>query len=435
MSSGPRHDARLCSQCSPPGAAARAELDRRSFLRFSLGALASLTLPLDAVWGQEPIARHPAARACIVLWLEGGPSHIDTFDPKPGNGAFRAIGTRIPGVQISEHLPRMAERMDRIALVRSVSSTEGNHQRARYLARTGYAPNPTVAHPSLGAIVAKEIGRADAELPNFIAVGGTSEGAGFFGVQYSPFLVQSATRPIQNLEPPRGISTPRFNSRLALAQRLDAGFRARHPGRDVEAHETITARTVRFMHSELRAAFDLAGESQSTREAYGTGEFGSGVLMARRLIQAGVPFIEVSLGGWDTHQDNFGRVAALSAELDQALAALLDDLAQRELLDQTLVVTLGEFGRTPEINANEGRDHWPQAWSVAFAGANVRGGQVIGATDAQGADVVDGRVGVPDVIATVCASLGIDHAQWNMTPVGRPLQLTDHGAPIGGLLA
>lgn len=420
--------------CGHAEANPREDWDRRAFLRFSLGALASLTLPLDLAWGQPPDPASPRARACILLWLEGGPSHVDTFDPKPGNGTFRAIDTAAPGVQISEHFPRLAERMGHVALVRSFSTTEGNHQRARYLVHTGYAPTPTLTHPSLGSIVSAERGNPQSDLPNFIAIQTPSHGPGFLGAAHAPFVIQNPTQPIANLERPRGVEPARFDARVRLVNRLDEGFRQRHPGRDVEAHTTITARAVRFMNSRLTAAFDLEREPQQVREAYGPEGFGQGVLMARRLVQAGVPFVEVALGGWDTHEDNFTRTAALSEQLDAAFSALLDDLARFEILDQVLVVALGEFGRTPRINARDGRDHWPQAWSAAFAGGGIRGGQAIGATDAEGAEVIREKLGVPDLVATVCQAMAVDHTRWNMTPVGRPLQIADGGRAIPGLL-
>ncbi len=411
-----------------------AGLDRRTFLRFTLGSLATLSLPLDLAFGQQELQPgFGRAKACILLWLEGGPSHIDTFDPKLGNGEFRAITTAAPGVELCEHLPRVADQMERIALIRSMSSAEGNHQRARYLVHTGYAPTPTLTHPSIGSIVSSEIGSPQAEIPNFISLQGPSQGAGFLGVSHSPFVIQNPTRRIENLEPPGNVDTARFNSRLALAEQLDAGFRRLHPGADVDAHTTITERTVRFMQSDLARAFDVEEEPESVRDAYGREGFGHGTLMARRLVEAGVPFIEVALRGWDTHEDNFGRTATLCGELDAAFSALIRDLGQRDLLDRVLVVVMGEFGRTPKVNENEGRDHWPQAWSAACAGGGVRGGQVIGATDAEGAEVVSGKLGVPDLIASICHPLGIDHTQWNMSPVGRPLQISDYGNVIPGL--
>jgi hypothetical protein len=410
-------------------------MSRRTFLRFSLGTLASLTLPLDGALAQSVDPGFGHAQACILLWMEGGPSHIDTFDPKRGNGTFTPIATRAPSVQLSEHLPRLAERMDRVALIRSVSSAEGNHQRARYLVHTGYAPTPTLTHPSLGSIVSREKGAPQAELPNFISLLGPSESAGFLGAAQAPFVIQNPTRQIENLELPRGVNSTRFDSRLALAERLDQGFRRQHPDRAVEAHGTVTERTVRFMKSDLTGAFDLEQEPQAVRDAYGREDFGQGVLMARRLVEAGVPFVEVALRGWDTHQDNFGRVASLSAQLDAGFSALIGDLVERDLLDRVLIVCMGEFGRTPRINENEGRDHWPRAWSVAMGGGGVRGGQAIGTTDAEGGEVVSTKIGVPDLVASICHPLGIDHTGWNMSNVGRPIQIADEGRLIPGLFA
>lgn len=418
----------LCTPSEPT-------LERRSFLQFSLGTLATLALPINLAWGQMPTPSHPTARACILLWLEGGPSHIDTFDPKPGNGPVHSIRTAAEGIELCENLPNLAERMNRAALIRSLSSAEGNHQRARYLVHTGYSPTPTIKHPSMGAIVSSEIGNPNFDLPNFITILGASESSGFLGVEHAPFFIQNPTSSIANLEPPRGVNDARFQSRLALSQRLDAGFRQTRAGRDVDAHRTITDRTVRFMESDLTAAFDLEREPQAVRDKYGDSDFGQGTLMARRLIQAGAPFVEVTLKGWDTHEDNFNRVADLCAQLDFAISALMDDLIERDLFDQVLVVTMGEFGRTPRINGREGRDHWPQAWSALMAGGGVRGGQVIGATDEEGGEVVDRPIRVPDLMASIFHALSVDYQKWNDTPVGRPIQIADHGRVIDGLFA
>ncbi|MBI4575708.1 MAG: DUF1501 domain-containing protein [Planctomycetes bacterium] len=408
--------------------------DRRGFLRLSLGGLAS-ALAWPALGGARREEGGKADRF-ILIFLAGGPSHIDTFDPKPGaatGGPFKAIRTAVEGLSLGEHLPRLAEGARRYAMIRSMTSREGNHDRARYLLHTGYAPLSSVQHPSMASLAARDR-RApsgpSADLPPVISINGAAPGAAFLGSGLDPFLVQSALKPIDNLGMPGGVDRARYARRLKLLEALEDDYSTRGGGPEGAAHRDVVARAVRFMNAEALGAFDLAGEPEAVRAAYGTEEFGAGCLMARRLVEAGVPCVEVVLGGWDTHQDNFTRTAALSGQLDAGLSALLADLASRELLGRTLVVCLGEFGRSPAINASEGRDHHPAAWSALLAGGPVRGGTVVGATDPEGAAVVERPVTVPDLMATVAVALGLDPAGENWSPSGRPFKVSDGGTPV-----
>jgi uncharacterized protein (DUF1501 family) len=371
------------------------------------------------------------------LWLNGGPSHIDSFDPKPGRatgGPFKAIKTRAPAMMLSEHLPLLAERADKLSIVRSMSSKEGNHSRAQYYVHTGYAPSPTVAHPSLGAWTSARLGDARAELPAFVSIGGPSFGAGFLGIQNGPFVLQKAGAPPADVKLPPGVDRARFERRRAALDAADDRFARTTGDAKVDGRRDVYAKAVRLMDTPKLDAFDVSGESEATRRAYGDTDFGRGCLAARRLIERGVKFVEVFLDGWDTHKNSFERTKGLMGTLDPAFAALLDDLAVRRLLGSTLVSCMGEFGRTPHINANDGRDHWPQAWSAALAGGGIRGGVVHGATDEDGAKVVGPPTGVPDVLATMATLLGLDPAHTEMTPAGRPISVTDDGAPITPLL-
>jgi hypothetical protein len=411
---------------------------RRTLLRSSsalFGALVARWLsPLNAAAAE---ARPGKARACILLWLNGGPSHIDTFDPKPGRptgGPFKAIKSRAPGLMLSEHLPRLAERGDKLAIVRSMSSKEGNHGRAQYYVHTSYAPNPTVVHPSLGGWTCARLGDRSADLPAFVSIGGPSFGAGFLGVQNGPFVLQKAGAPPADVGLPRGVDLARFERRRAALDAIDQRFAVDTGDAKVEGRRQVYAKAVRLMQAPKLDAFDLAGESAATTKAYGDTDFGRGCLVARRLVERGVKFVEVTLDGWDTHQNDFDRTKGLMAALDPALAALLDDLGARAMLGATLVACMGEFGRTPRINANDGRDHWPQAWSAVLAGGGVRGGVVHGATDEDGANVVGPTTSVPDLLATMATQLGLDPAHTEMTPVGRPISVTDSGTPIRALL-
>jgi hypothetical protein len=414
--------------------------DRRAILRVGTSAVfgslvARYIAPLRAAAADAPRAH---ANACIVLWLNGGPSHIDTFDPKPGRptgGPFKAIKTRAKGMMLSEHLPRLAELGDKLALVRSMSSKEGNHARAQYYVHTGYAPNPTIVHPSLGGWTSARLGDASGELPAFVSIGGPSFGAGFLGVQNGPFVLQRAGAPPADVRLPAGVDRERFDRRRALLDDMDERFARATSDPKTEGRRQVYAKAVRLMQGPKLDAFDLTTESDATKKAYGDTDFGRGCLVARRLAERGVKFVEVVLDGWDTHQKNFERTTTLMATLDPALAALLQDLASRSMLSTTLVACMGEFGRTPRINANDGRDHWPGAWSALLAGGGVRGGVVYGATDEDGAKVAGPATGVPDLLATMAVQLGLDPEHTEMSPVGRPISVTDSGTPIRALLA
>jgi hypothetical protein len=376
-------------------------------------------------------------KACILLWMDGGPSHLDTFDMKPDGpdgvrGEFKPVATSVPGIQISEHFPKFARLMHHAAILRGMTTAEGAHGRARYYMHTGYKEGSgVVVHPSLGAIVSAELGKPDFALPNFVAVGSRSFGAGFLGARHQPLIVNDAARGVENLKPLT--DAPHFEGRIGLLEEMEKAFYREYQAEVGIDHRTTYARAVTLMKSKEAKAFDLSSEPASAKAAYGETRFGQGCLLARRLVETGVKFVEVNLGGWDTHQDNFGRVKSLSAQADPALAALVGDLKQRGLLDTTLVVWMGEFGRTPRINkrgAKPGRDHYPRAWSCVLAGGGIKGGQVIGKTDAQGASVVDRPISALDFLATVCKVLGIDPDKQNQTPIGRPIRIVDKGHKV-----
>lgn len=367
-----------------------------------------------------------------------GPSHLETFDPKPGTttgGSTRAIKTRIAGIELAAGFPQLAEVTDKMAILRGMTSKEGNHQRAQYLLHTGYAPNPTITHPSLGAWVNAELGVTSAELPNFVSISGPSMGAGFLGVQYAPFVVQNPNQSPQNIAYARNVTADRFDTRMSGLNYLEQGFHTETQDNKVKGHREVYGKAVRMMRSPRLKAFDIKEEPSAVQQAYGSSNFGKGCLMARRLVESGVRFVEVVQDGWDTHNDNFNRTNKLLANVDPAMATLIKDLEQRNLLESTLIIWMGEFGRTPRINGNEGRDHYPQAWNVALAGGGVRAGVVYGATDETGAKVVDKPVLVPDLFATVSTLLGMKPDKTLMTNVGRPISLTEKGKPIIELIA
>lgn len=376
------------------------------------------------------------AKSVILLYMNGGPSHIDTWDPKTGKvaGSARSIKTSVPGLSISEHLPLLAQKAQKLAVVRGMTSKEGNHQRAQYLLRTGYSPNPTVQHPTLAAWTSKKLGEPRSGLPASVSLGGPSLGAGFFGVQYGPFVVQTPGQMPQNVGYGIGVDDARFEARKGLLDGMEARFAKSTGDAKIDGRRQLYGKADRLMHAPSLEAFDIARETEATRAAFGDTSFGKGCLTAARLVASGVRFVEVTLDGWDTHTDVAGRTKKLMGTLDPAMSALLDDLQRRGLAESTLVVWMGDFGRTPTINGNDGRDHFPNAWSAVLAGAGIRGGVVHGQTDENGAKVVKDAVTVPDLLATIATTLGLDPADVTQTPAGRPIYLTDGGHPVKALL-
>ncbi len=413
-------------------------MKRREFI-VGVSGFAGLAAAHALVGERRARAAAPPARAkaCILLWMNGGPSHLDTWDPTPGTavgGKFKAIPTRADGLTISEHLPRVADVAQHLAVLRGMTSKEGNHDRAQHLVHTGYAPNPTVSYPSLGSWVAHEVGDANADLPLFVSISGPSISAGFLGVQYNPFIVQNVKQPLQNTDYAPGVNMVRFLKRKQALESLEDDFAARTGDPKIKSRRAVYARAIRMMYAPRLKAFDLADEPDATLRAYGDSDFGRGCLMARRLVEGGVRFVEVVLDGWDTHKDNFGRTEKLMGALDPAMASLVRELDERKLLDSTLVMWMGEFGRTPKINENDGRDHHPAAWSAVLAGGGVRGGVVLGATSDDGEKVVTRPTTVPELMATAATLLGLDPGKEFTTPLGRPITITDNGQPIREIL-
>jgi len=298
---------------------------------------------------------------------------------------------------------------------------------------TGYAPNPTVIHPNFGSVCSYEVGEKmpSFDLPHFISINTPSLGAGFLGMSHSPFMVQNPNSPIANLLPPNGVSEQRMVRRLAMLSQSEKNFISQRRGQAAIDHKDVYGKTYRMMNSHYLRALSVKDEPKDVRDAYGTGSFGSGCLMARKLVEAGVTFVEVALGGWDTHANAFDTLKnRLLPELDKGMGALVADLAQRGLLESTMVVWMGEFGRTPRINQNAGRDHWPRSWSIVMGGGGLKGGKTVGATDKDGVDIVDRPVGVMDVVATMSHAMGIDPKTQYTTPRGRPMKVVDGGTKI-----
>ena len=439
-------------------------ISRRLFNRFSglslLGASVSGLLPAIAARAQETQSRHH--KKCILLWMTGGPSQMETFDPKPDHengGPVEVIETSVPGIQISEYLPKVAQMMDHLAPIRSMSTKEGDHARATYFLRTGYLPQGPIRYPSIGAFLANQLHDELCDLPSFISVNPfrafspAAFGPGFLGPSWSPLVVEGQMAgedepisfDVRNLQRDETISEQQADARLQLLTQLEHDFLSKRPGTPGTSHMQSYKQAVRMMKSASVGAFNLSEESDELREAYGQNPFGQGCLLARRLLEQGVSFVEVNLSaadgsgggpGWDTHADNFEQVKTLCGVLDPAWATLMTDLRDRGMLDDTLVIWAGEFGRTPKINENTGRDHWPGSWSTVLGGAGIKGGQVYGSTNEDGMLIADNPVGVPNLMATICEALGIDHQTTNLSNIGRPIPLADHDAePIAELLA
>jgi len=411
---------------------------RRDFVR---GVSAtSVALGLGG-WNQLSLRAEDLRRrgkACILLWMQGAPSQFETFSPKPqheNGGDTQAISTSVPGIEVAANFPELAKVMDHVALLRSLTSKEGNHQRASYYLHTGYIPNASVKYPSLGAIISHQLSNAACELPSFVRIGEArnSSGGGFLGVEYDPFVLATAEQLPANTSPTTDVA--RYQRRLSLLDRLEAEYSSAGGARQVEDHRKLYGKASRMIQSAQMKAFDLEDESPETRDAYGRTKFGAGCLLARRLVEAGVPFVEVAHGNWDTHQDNFDRTAQLASDVDQPFAQLIRDLDSRGLLDSTLIVWMGEFGRTPKINGRGGRDHYPRAFNAALAGCGIQGGRVIGKTDDGGVEVTERPILVNDLFQTFCQALSIDPNHENMSGIGRPIKIVDGGQPVSELFA
>jgi len=414
-------------------------MSRRHFMgHMATTAMALPAMSLLSAMNTQAATGLKTNKSLILLWMGGGPSHMDTWDLKPesekNGGEFKPIETSAPGVMISEHMPRIATQMKHLNIIRSLNSKEGNHDRGTYMMHTGYTPNPTVVHPSFGSVLSYELGDKagkDFALPHAIAINGPGEGPGFLGMTHAPFMVANPTAPIANLRPPGDVNADRLERRITMLGLAEDSFGRERRGQGAADHKAVYKKTLAMMNGPQTKVFDLNTEPKELREQYGMNSFGQGCLMARRLVEAGVTFVEVSLGGWDMHADIFNALSKNKLpELDKGMGTLVEDLARRGLLENTMIAWMGDFGRTPRINQNGGRDHWPRSWSVVLGGGGMKGGQLIGATDKDGVEVIDREVGVMDIVACMTKGMGIDLATEYTTPRGRPVKIVDGGAPI-----
>ena len=429
--------------------------NRRRWMQFvtfgALGASSSGWLPHLAPAAQSV---RDQGRHCVLLWMSGGPSQLDTFDMKPGHphgGSFQEIATSVPGIRFSEHLPKLAEQADSLAILRGLSTKEGDHERGTVLMRTGHIPGGPVRYPSIGCSLSKSLARERAELPSYVSIAPgpfarNSISPGFLGPKFAATSVDAVGQPndsqfaqlrVDFLQRSDQISDRRNASRLALWRSMQREFMSTHATANVLAHDTVYESAIRMLGSDARDAFDLSAEPDHVRESYGRGTFGQGCLMARRLIERGVPLVEVTLGdglGWDTHADNFTQVRRLSEQLDAGWATLMNELRDRDLLDRTTILWAGEFGRTPTINSNGGRDHFPQAFTCVLGGGGIAGGTVYGKTSDDGMEVVDGKINQQDLLSTLCQALGVAPSTENIADGGRPIAIAE-GKVIHGVLS
>ena len=427
---------------------------RRDFLKIGTGGVLGLTLPqllrLEALAAPTPRKEKRRANAVIMLWLGGGPSHQDMWDLKPDapegiRSQFKPIPTKADGVRISEHLPKTAQAADKISIVRSLYHTIPSHGPASVFMTTGNKPTPALDYPSLGSLTAKLL-PAEKGVPPYVSFGNDTRrgAAGYLGTAFNPFLVEGnaggkgGSMRVRGIQLPNGFTLDELNNRDKLFKGFDETFRQMDKSADlVEGLDTFHQQALEILRSDrTKKAFDLAQEKQAVRDRYGPTAFGQGALAARRLVEAGVRFVTISLGGWDTHGKNFDALSKrLLPPLDQTLSALVEDLAERGLLGSTIVYCAGEFGRTPKINKNAGRDHWARSMAVVLAGGGIRRGYAHGSTDAHGMAPATDPCTPDDVSATIFHCLGIDPHKELTTATGRPIQLFREGRVIEKLLA
>lgn len=417
---------------------------RRDFLR--IGALGGgLSLAGYLRLAQAGAVRSRSAQSAIVVWLGGGPSHLDTFDMKPEapaeiRGEFQAIATSVPGIHICEHLPRLAQRAEDYTIVRGISHTLAGHELGTEYLSTGNRPVPSLVYPGYGAVVSRELA-GDPELPHFVAIPSTPQKAGYLGVRYAPVQTNSTPQPgvpfsVRGISLADGVSVDLFQKRQHLLRQLDTAFEAvQSDSKLVDGLDRFAQQAYDMIRSpKARQAFDTSREAPEVAEQFGTHRFGISCLLAARLIEAGVRFVTISLGGWDTHANNFRQCQEnLLPQLDHGLAALLDTLKQRGLLDSTALLVVGEFGRTPKVNERAGRDHWPRAMCALLAGGGIRTGQAIGESDEHGMGPVDEGFTPDQLAASFYHALGIDFRKEYHTSTGRPVMIVREGALLPGL--
>ena len=420
----------------------KTDCNRRRFIELAAGSFlgVSVSNSFGAAGGKSafPLPVDPA-KQLIYLYMEGGMSHIDTFDLKTGHdnqGSTRPINTNVDGIRVSSHLPNLAKHADKLCIVNSLTSTAGDHEKGNYFMHTSYQQRATIRHPGIGSWYHKLKGKLNPTLPASVFIGRESRfhgSGGFFEPEFEPLAINEPQSGLKYAR--RLVDENRFKRRINLANDIDAEFLKRYHSKPIRAYGHMYADAVRLMDSPDLAAFDIHREEEITKSRYGSEPFGQGCLLARRLIERNVRSVEVSFGGWDTHQNNFTSIPELCHTMDQAVAALLDDLNRVGKLNDTVVVLTTEFGRTPQINQNVGRDHYPQAFTSVLAGGGFKGGYIHGKTSEGGEEVIENSMTIPDFNATIAHALGIpvDHVLYS--PTVRPFTVAHKGKPQLDLLA
>jgi Protein of unknown function (DUF1501) len=412
---------------------------RREFmLKTAKTALGVTLIPASAQLARAANDKSVGGKAkhVIYLYMAGGMSHIDTFDPKTGptKGFKDPIKTKADGMMLGGYLTNLAKQADKLSIVRSMSSKTGVHEAGNYLMHTGYEMRGTIVHPTMGAWGTHFLGRGSKTLPDSVSIGGgAANGAGFFPPAFSPIPISNPESGLQNIRPTT--SDSQFEKRIAMMNEFDAGFRNKFKSNEVKAYTEFYDETLSLMKSEDLKAFDLKLEDTATRTKYGMNGFGQGCLLARRLVENGVRFVEVQAGGWDMHNTIDDAMTRTGTMMDTGFAALLEDLQSKGLLESTMVVLGSEFGRTPNINENDGRDHYPKVYSTVFAGGGVKGGYVYGSSDAEGREVADKQVTVQDFVSTIGYGLGLPVDEVVMSPSNRPFTVGDKGKPVTDIFA
>jgi len=423
---------------------------RRSFMSYAAKSLLGVSvMPTMSglVFGADtpsPSQKYPGggtAKNVIYLFMEGAMSHLDTFDVKPksqGSGTTQEVSTAVPGIKIGEHFQNLPALMKDVAVIRSMHTATGAHRPGRYLMRTSYEEIASIRHPSMGPWAQSYFGKRNKTLPDSVVIRGGSQhpSAGFMETRFSPLPIANAAEGLQNSDSPEYLKDRDFNTRMKLIDSFDAGFRKKYDHKEVRAYTDFYKETVALLKSSDLETFDINQEPEEVRKAYGEHRFGQGALLARRLIESNVRFVEVVSGGWDDHNNIYDddKLPQRVNQLDQTLSALIKDLKSKGLFDETLIVLATEFGRTPKISDRAGRDHHPAAFSCALAGAGIKGGQVVGKTDDQGATVDDEGQVPSDLNATIAHKMGIDIDAEIYSPAGRPFKVAHDGVPIKKVL-
>ncbi len=417
------------------------DVSRRNFMAsVAKTCLGVSVMPMASSFaGGTSIGAAPGkAKHLIYLFMQGAMSHLDTFDTKPGaetQGETATISTAVPGVQFSGYLPGLAKRSNQLAIVRSMTTETGAHGPGQYLMRTSYKQIGSIRHPFMGAWVHKVHGKLNRDLPGSVLIGGANRhpGAGYLPPDFAPAPIGSAAAGLENTRPPGYMKDDQLEDRLKLTRRFERDFRKKYEHREVKAYLEYYNEAVKLLNSRDLVAFDIKKEKEEVQKAYGKNKIGQGCLLARRLVQKKVRCVEVTFGSWDHHRDVFTALPERTAELDQAVSALLDDLGQSGLIKDTMVVIGTEFGRTPKINQNAGRDHHPGAFSCVLAGAGVKGGQAYGKTDKTGQSVEEDHVYPADFNASIAYGMGLPLEQTFMSDTGRPFKIAHEGTPVKSL--